>query len=684
MQHGRTVQGLKTPAVLLATAPLEAVLPHAQISRHAAGELIATGDQLLEWVFCVLNGRCEEHRRSSTGEILVHRTFTRGETFGGCTDDSPECLGAIIVACEESVVLRMRCQELSARTSELMGHDSRMPESERETAWFGGAVSRRTRGRLQTLAILSPDLPASWLGERLAVALHAETGESVALVLLVPPEPHTKGPRDTIDWTLGDAASPLPSAGRMQGGFHRLCVGVPHNLQEGGAVAHLMETLARRYDHVLVTAQTEEIPFSAWYECVARSVSAYLFVQPAAEDAQRLELLLRELKLRLNSHVPVRLKTVLCVGANESVRDFDARIERAGLPIHAHLRGCPTLTGWREDRQFGEPAEPFAANARWLARDMADCLVGLALSSGGAKGFAHIGVIQVLEENGIEVDVVAGTSMGAYIGSLWASGCDGARMEQLAREMEARRAMWSLIDPAFPPRQGFLRGYALKHRLMQTIGRARFADLARPLRVIATSLNAQERVVFSSGEVAAAVHASVAVPGLCVPVTLGDESYVDGGIADPLPVDVLQEMGVRTIIAVNTIPTPERLRYWRQKAQSARAQHDAEHQRRWWRRVFPIEKHLNYLAPGNILEILMRSVHGAQSRAAENACRRASFVLRPDICDDRWLDLHHPGQYLAAGREIASRHVDEIKALIREEGEHHELESTPEPLVAVA
>src|SRR5712671_2533407 len=102
MNLRRTVQELKTPAALLAKAPLEKVLPHAQIRRHAAGELIATGDELREWSFCILSGRCEEHRGSPGREITVHHVFNRGDTFGGPSEESPESRGAIIVACEDS------------------------------------------------------------------------------------------------------------------------------------------------------------------------------------------------------------------------------------------------------------------------------------------------------------------------------------------------------------------------------------------------------------------------------------------------------------------------------------------------------------------------------------------------------------------------------------------------------
>ena len=112
------------------------------------------------------------------------------------------------------------------------------------------------------------------------------------------------------------------------------------------------------------------------------------------------------------------------------------------------VRDCPANAGAAGPYAPGLSTARFGADLRRLAREIGERLVGLALSSGAAKGFSHIGVIQVLEENGIEVDVVAGVSIGAYIGTLWNYGFDGQELEKLAREMEARWSFWSLIRSA--------------------------------------------------------------------------------------------------------------------------------------------------------------------------------------------------------------------------------------------
>jgi NTE family protein len=203
--------------------------------------------------------------------------------------------------------------------------------------------------------------------------------------------------------------------------------------------------------------------------------------------------------------------------------------------------------------------------------------------------------------------------------------------------------------------------------LERSLGHARFADLVRPMRVVATNLITLERKVFSAGQVSTAVHASIAVPGICVPVTIDGEIYIDGGIMDPLPVEVLREMGVSKVIAVDAIPTPDTMRL----AAEAEAAKE-KRARNIFRKAISIDKQLNYFARGNLFEILMRSVHGAQIRAAETSCRQADLVLRPDILDDRWLDFRHPGKFIALGREVAFRHLDELKALTQPKTKNHE------------
>src|SRR6185503_2629188 len=323
---------------------------------------------------------------------------------------------------------------------------------------------------------------------------------------------------------------------------------------EIASIASLVSHAKSHFQYVLIHVGAD-VPMPLLMECLVQSDRTFLFLQPTAENLYHRDLLLREVRAQPRGD-SLNLKAIVCREKDEE--HFNQLLKQMGNSVHAFIHGCPTPAMGQGLRHW--PDKNFNADIRRLTREVAHRRIGLALSSGGARGLAHIGVIQVLEENGIEVDVIAGCSMGAYIGSVWAFGYDGVTMERLSREVEHRWGLLELIDPFILPRQGFLRGEKVKRRLKKSIGDVHFSELVRPLRVVATTLSTLERMIFSRGEVAAAVHASSAIPGACVPVKVDGEHYIDGGIADPLPVDVLQEMGIEKIIAVNTIPTPAYLR----------------------------------------------------------------------------------------------------------------------------
>jgi NTE family protein len=299
--------------------------------------------------------------------------------------------------------------------------------------------------------------------------------------------------------------------------------------------------------------------------------------------------------------------------------------------------------------------------------------VGLALSGGAAKGLAHVGVIQVLEENGIHIDAVAGSSMGAYVGSIWCSGHDGLELERIAREVRGRRGLWRLMDPMLPPRRGFIRGRAMRKRLARSIGRMTFAEMERPFRAVTTCLESLDRVVFSEGEVAPAVQASCAIPGICEPVRIGEGLYTDGAVVEPVPVRSVREMGVDRVIAVSVFPTPEF-----QKLVTAHDRRQATKARRRHRWLACLNRQVNWFASGNILDTVYRSLGAAQLRLAARACRRADVVIRPLSLDARWFEFHHPEKYIALGRAAAEAQLDQLQALVDDRAGRNGKEATHE------
>lgn len=179
--------------------------------------------------------------------------------------------------------------------------------------------------------------------------------------------------------------------------------------------------------------------------------------------------------------------------------------------------------------------------------------LGLALGGGAARGFAHIGVIQVLEENGIKVDLVAGTSAGSLVASLYASGKGGKEMQQLAETMDEG----AITDWSFPLR-GLIRGEALARFIRDKTGGRNIDQMALPLGIVATDLSDGSSILFRSGDTGTAVRASSAVPAVFQPVRIGQREYVDGGLVSPVPVRFAMEMGAQLVVAVDITSPPEK------------------------------------------------------------------------------------------------------------------------------
>ena len=180
--------------------------------------------------------------------------------------------------------------------------------------------------------------------------------------------------------------------------------------------------------------------------------------------------------------------------------------------------------------------------------------LGLALGGGAARGFAHIGVIQVLEEAGVRPDFVAGTSAGSVVAALYSSGKTGAQLQQIGESMEeAAITDWTL--PVF--NSGILRGDALAKYVNQQVGGRSIENMTVPLGIVATDLYSGEMMVFQRGDTGLAVRASSAVPAIFQPVKISGRSYVDGGLVSPVPVRAARRMGAQVVLAIDITSPPD-------------------------------------------------------------------------------------------------------------------------------
>lgn len=178
-------------------------------------------------------------------------------------------------------------------------------------------------------------------------------------------------------------------------------------------------------------------------------------------------------------------------------------------------------------------------------------VVALALGGGGAKGFAHVGVLKVLESHGIQARIVVGTSAGSFVGGLYASGMDPFQLQAVAlnlREAELRDLTLS--------REGFLLGQRLQDYVNTLVGPRQIQDFPRRFAAVATDMASGRKVAFNRGNVGQAVRASCSIPNVFVPVTIAGRRYVDGGLVSPIPVETARDMGADLVIAVDISARP--------------------------------------------------------------------------------------------------------------------------------
>ncbi|MEW6522040.1 MAG: patatin-like phospholipase family protein [Bacillota bacterium] len=250
--------------------------------------------------------------------------------------------------------------------------------------------------------------------------------------------------------------------------------------------------------------------------------------------------------------------------------------------------------------------------------------LGLALSGGVVRGLAHVGVLKALEEAGFRPDCIAGTSSGALIGALYAAGLTISELEKLAH-----RARWRDLARLTVPRRGLIDISRISQLLDRIVGHLDFSQLQTQLAVVACDITTGEEVVITSGDVAVAVQASCAIPGIFAPVRVGRRLLVDGGIVHNVPAAVCRRLGAQAVVAVDL---------------SA---------------FIPATKE-----PATIFEIILNSLHIIMDKHGERESSEADVVIRPPVADLSPIDLDSHDELIARGYRAALRALPAIQSLL--------------------
>lgn len=252
--------------------------------------------------------------------------------------------------------------------------------------------------------------------------------------------------------------------------------------------------------------------------------------------------------------------------------------------------------------------------------------IGFALGSGGARGIAHIGVLQVLEEQGILPDMISGCSAGAIVGAIYAAGTNLYLLERLVDTMPTLR----LVDVSYPGKGGFINGDKIKEIVQTLTHNKTFAQTRIPFFCTATDLCSGEQKLFSQGNIADAVRASISVPGVFTPVELDGCWYADGGILEELPVSCLRQQGADIILCSDLSIKQNR---------------------------FEGEK-------SNALDVLRRSFSIMQAKMTADQKDKGDVLIRPDASFMKLISTDNTELSVQAGRKAAQEALPEIRQLL--------------------
>jgi len=265
--------------------------------------------------------------------------------------------------------------------------------------------------------------------------------------------------------------------------------------------------------------------------------------------------------------------------------------------------------------------------------------VGIALGGGAARGLAHIGVLEILQREGIPIDIVAGTSAGALVGAVYAEGKELSVIKDEINKWDWLK-LTSLIDLTLP-KTGFIEGKKVINELRKFIGGdINFSELKKPLAVVATDFFTGEEVVIKDGHLLEAVRASIAIPILFSVVKWKGRYLLDGSLTNPVPVSVLKEMGADYIIAVNVIPD--------------------------------VVKRINYINKGEephaeptIFNVIAQSPYIANHALVESCMEGSDFVIEPKVVHIGPFEFHRAQECIVQGEIAAQEVVSELKKRLK-------------------
>ncbi|MFA7676552.1 MAG: cyclic nucleotide-binding and patatin-like phospholipase domain-containing protein [Candidatus Omnitrophota bacterium] len=343
----------------------------------------------------------------------------------------------------------------------------------------------------------------------------------------------------------------------------------------------------------------------------------HLLAFPSIESLKQANRLIKEQISR--KFLTFEKTKVLIRESKDSNIEFTHKRKLLGHPIYATI---PALESPDYDKAL-----------RRIAREIGEVTLGLALGSGAAYGFAHIGVLKVLEEEGILVDVICGSSMGAIIGAFWAAGFSMADIISFSKEVGRKISKFSIFGFSLPYR-GIMKARRLENIFKSIFRDLTFYDLKHTLKIVTFDFRKRKTIILEEGFLYKAVAASCAFPGIFEPISWKKDIFLDGGILNPLPTGVFLNYHIHKIIASNITPLEG-------QAVDSRDGQDKFH----------------------IFDFIFGSIETMQQQFVQQASKIADVVISPDLRGLGWTEFNKVEEFIKRGQEAARKKIGEIKKL---------------------
>jgi NTE family protein len=651
----------------LSTEQQQLIVAKAKVVEYKKGEFIYQEGSAADAFYCVILGRVLIYTTDPSGSEKILEYLHRGKYFGIISLLTGEPHSVTARAFNDTQVLKIAKDDFATLLKEIPSLAIDLSRT----------LSRRLKNKdlhqktIFESTVVSVFSSYSQAGKtvyalNLALSLKKETFKSVLILEICP-----KDKEHSLYYKLQLDKEPLVMDSSSQGmqsiedfisqgrlGVDLICFRYdPPDTSSLKKLVAVLTVVVNDYHYIILDlpATMDEFVIRA----LNQSDTVHLLTSPEPVDLKRTRHLIERLK-RDFAFPAAKIKIII----NEykfAKLSYEEETVFLGHPIFATLPKVEFAK--EEDIVIEDPDCEYAKVTRRISREVGECQVGLALGVGVGYGFCHIGVLRVIEQEDIPIDVISGASIGAIIAALWVTGrSSGEILQIISQEFKERKYVWKLVDLTFSA-IGFLKGNRFYNFLKRYFGNKTFQDIRLPLKIIASDIRKKEPRILEEGMLTDALMASCTMPGIFHPFRLKGEMLFDGGIINPLPTEALFQAGAKKIIAVNVTPSREDiLRQMQMMQEEITLSQQALKKRNW----FDLKRYLRGKVKNNILDVVFSSIEVMQSELVQKEAELADIVLHPDTQGLHWMELHRAEEFTKRGEEETRRHLEQIWKMIKE------------------